>query len=203
MISVFVSYTEDFDEVAEVTLPPLRTYCQLHGYDLTIHRGGFGKRERMFCFQKTELALYLLYGCEYLFVLDIDTMVTNASIKLEGFVDSDHYLFACEDVNGLNAGAYIVRNCKQAHNMLQFVVAYGHSAPEGHGDQNGLNAWIKWNSEGYKAVPHPAFNSYLYEEYQIRETHENGQWAPGDFLLHLPGIKNERRIELFKSIWSR
>lgn len=198
MISVFVSYTKEYDSVAEITVSRLCQYCERHGYDLTVHRGGFGARDRLFCFQKSEMAAHLLAGCDYLFIVDVDMLITNCEIKLEPFVDDQHHLFACEDVNGLNAGAYIVRNCAEGKAMLQFVVAYARTADEGQGDQDGLAAWIRWNEEGYKCVPHPAFNSYMYAEYGLQKSHEEGQWQPGDFILHLPGLKNERRCEIFQ-----
>ena len=60
-------------------------------------------------------------------------------------------------------------------------------------------------------LPHPSINSYLYEEYgdnygkivgvqKSKPTHIEGQWEPGDFALHLPGIPNSIRIEIFETI---
>jgi hypothetical protein len=47
---------------------------------------------------------------------------------------------------------------------------------------------------------HPSFNSIDYAQYPAFEkpySHEQGQWIPGDFLVHLPGKSLQERLELF------
>jgi hypothetical protein len=46
----------------------------------------------------------------------------------------------------------------------------------------------------FKFVPQKTFNSFLYKQIywnmyksSIDQTGNDGQWAPGDFLLHVPG----------------
>lgn len=197
MISVLLFYDSRFDSVAGITLPWWKKYCTRHGYNLTIHRGTFGNRDRNISFQKTEMASSILPGCSLLFVVDLDTLPTNHTIQIERFCEPDFAIMACEDVNGMNAGAYIVNNNEAGRSMLAFATAYARMAPDGHGDQNAIRKWIEYNPEEFCRIPHPAFNSYLYEEYGERKTHDEGQWKKGDFLLHLPGMNNERRVELF------
>jgi hypothetical protein len=199
-ISVFVYYDAAFEKLAAHTLPQIGYYCARNGYALTIHRGSFGYPNRLPCFQKTELAGALLPGTDVLCVMDLDALITNHHIRLESFLISDRTLFGCEDVNGFNAGVYMVRNTPEGRDLMMFANAYGKLAPEGHGDQNAIRKWIEYNPSEYQKVPHPAFNSYLYGEYGETKTHEEGQWEEGDFILHLPGMTNDRRIEIIKEI---
>src|SRR4051812_34585584 len=103
-------YTKEFDEVAAITVPAWQRYCARHGYDLTVHRGGFDDRTRQLGFQKTDLALHLLHGTDALLVVDCDVLVTNHTVKLETLMNGDHSMFATHDVNGFNAGVYLIRN---------------------------------------------------------------------------------------------
>jgi len=199
MISVFAYYDHRFDDVAWLSIPSIQRYCLKHGYSLTVHRGSFGDPNRLPCFQKTDMAQALMSGTDVLFVVDVDILITNYAVRLESFLTPKASLFGCEDVNGFNAGLYMVRNTQVGRDLMEFASAYGRMAPDGHGDQNAIRKWIEFNPHEYQRAPHPAFNSYLYEEYGGKRTHEEGQWEPGDFILHLPGCTNQRRIEIMTS----
>lgn len=206
MITAVVSYTRSFEPLAEFTVPVLRRYCGRHGYDLIVHRGGFGYRNRQFGFQKTELVRALLRAAEALFVVDADTLVTNHSVRLESFLDDDHAMFACHDENGFNAGSYLIRNTSTASNFLEGAL-HLEGAPGVLCEQDAMRDLLKKNlvtgglmfPTVMKVLPHPAINSYRYDEYGKTKTREEGQWHEGDFLLHLPGMTNERRLEIFRT----
>lgn len=198
MITVLVAYTEAFDRVAYVTVPILHNYCQRHGYDLLIHRGGFGDRLQQFGFQKTALVRQVLRGTDAMFVLDVDTLITNLTIKLESFM-GEELMYACNDENGLNAGSYIIR--KNAYSDIFLGGVLKMEGAEGVlGEQDAMRDILKAEMFPFlKILPHPAINSYRYDEYGKTKTHEEGQWQQGDFLLHLPGMTNDRREEIFRS----
>lgn len=199
-IRVFMLYTKEFDGVAAVTVPSWQRYCARHGYDLTIHRGGYGERERNIGFQKTELALNLLHGMDALMVVDCDVLVTNHTVKLESLLDNEHSMFATHDVNGFNAGVYLIRNTGQS---LAFLYTVGCVADRKGvlGEQDAMRYLFDPGryDDLVKILPQNSMNSYLYQEYGESRSHAEGQWLAGDFLLHLPGITNERRIEIFNS----
>jgi hypothetical protein len=52
------------------------------------------------------------------------------------------------------------------------------------------------NLKRTKLVNQKQFNSYLYEKYDW--AWPDGQYTPGDFLLHLPGMSNEERVPILK-----
>lgn len=200
-IGVFCLYTKEFDDVAEITVPAWQRYCQRRGYELTVHRGGYGERARNIGFQKTELALNILRGTDALLVVDCDVLVTNHTVKLQSLLDKEHTLFATHDANGFNAGVYLIRNTGDAMAFLYSVGAM-EGKPGVLGEQDAMRDLFKTGRyEGFfKVLPQSAMNSYLYEEYRKERTHEEGQWKIGDFLLHAPGRSNYRRVQLFTMV---
>lgn len=199
MISVFTYRTKEFDALADVTLPTLQGYCDRHGYDLTVHRGGFGDRKRNYGYQKTEMALQLLDGTEYLWVVDCDVLITNPEVRLEQFVDDRFCMMATHDANGFNAGSYIIRNEPRSKFFLARVIEM-EDDERFPGEQDAMRHLLKQpSSDGFlKQLPQNSINSYLYDSYEVRAL--DGQWMQGDLCLHLPGMTNERRIQIFKSI---
>lgn len=200
-IGVFTFYTPSFQALADVTLPNIRRYCDRHGYDLMAHCGGeFGASEMLIGLRKTGMACSLLPLFDALFVIDIDVLITNHTIRLESFLDDEHIFFVAHDDNhGLNAGAYIIRNAGNGKAFLRHVLA--EPLEPGECEQDAMRKVLAQPLfTGFcKVLPHPSINSYLYSEYRQIKSHEEGQWQPGDFVLHLPGMTNERRIEIFTS----
>lgn len=195
---VFAYYTPDFQPLADVTLPALRDYCVSHGYDLAVHLT-HGKGIE-FWRRRAKLALALLRETDVLFFIDLDAMITNHTIRLESFLDAGHDLFAAFDTNGLNAGVFLIRNTPEMERMMTYII--GHIGEPGVlGEQDAMRDALqsfRWGRR-FKQLLHPSINSYLYEQYGAKKLHVEGQWEPGDFILHLPGIPNPRRIEILTS----
>jgi hypothetical protein len=200
VITVFAFHSFGFDALAEVTIPPLRRYCVRHGYDLVLHRGGYGNRDRSPTIQKTEMILNLLPSVEMIFSVDVDALITNHTIKLESFLDEEHDFFSTHDVNGLNTGVYFIRNTPKGRAFLASTMASAGRA-DFPTEQDAIRMLLSLFYMGrfFKQLPHPSINSYHYAEYGMTKTHEEGEHQPGDFILHLPGCTNERRIEVFNS----
>jgi hypothetical protein len=203
MITVCAYFTPSFHALSEVTVPNIRRYCGRHGYGLVFWSDVDHPEDdtRPFGFRKTERVLELLRASaagDILCVIDLDLLFTNHTRRLEEFLYHEHDLFFTHDVNGLNSGVYIVRATLGTRKFLEDALARA-GLPGVFGEQDAMRDSLKIEAFGNltKIVPHPAFNSFLYAEYGLTKTREQGQWEPGDFLLHLPGRSNERRIELF------
>lgn len=204
MITLCAYFTPSFHALSEVTVPNIRRYCDRHGYKLVFWSDVDHTEDdpRPFGFRKTERVLELLRASatgDILCVIDLDLLFTNHTRRLEEFMDNEHDLFFTHDVNGLNSGVYMVRATLGTHKFMEDAIGRA-GLPGVFGEQDAMRDSLKIEAFANltKIVPHPAFNSYLYEEYGKEMSHEEGQWQPGDFLLHMPGCSNERRIELFK-----
>ena len=197
MNAVYIYYTPDWQPLADIVLPKVEAYCGKHGYcyspvkQLFVGNVGLYK---MFLLQDR------LYMFETIWILDLDTLITNPSIPFAQFTDNEHDIFITEDIHGINAGSWIIRNTEAARLFVRTVIN-NFDAPE---EQTVMKRYL--DMVKVKILPHPSINSYKYELYkdilkdELGETvisHEEGQWQPGDLLLHLPGLDMQTRINTF------
>lgn len=208
-IGLLTAYYPNYKQLADIVLPNLQEYCIKHGYgfyDYVLPEVGVH-----FSFKRMKMLRELMnYNTDVILCTDIDILITNYNIKIESFLDSKHDFFIAKDVNGINAGNFIVRNTEWSRKYIDFILSKQDSFEN---DQNVIEA-IKddkeWNSK-IKILPHPSINSLMYDEYGERygiigdrriekPTHEEGNWESKDFLLHLPGMPLERRLEILKGV---
>ena len=75
--------------------------------------------------------------------------------------------------------------------------------PKMYCEQDAINKYLSEfpHDNNIKFLTHPSINSYLYENYPEipAQEEEYGQWVPGNFVLHLPGMSQEKRIEIMKN----
>ncbi len=193
--AIYVYYTPSWQPLADIVLPIVKDYCMKHGY----------RRALMPSFENNDWAarkmLYLemlLVNYDFIWVLDLDTLITNPSIPFTDFTDDEHDIFITRDINGINAGSWIVRNTKASRNFVSKIVDNFNEPHE----QILMNKYL--HLVDVKFLPHPSINSYDYNQYNgfglSVPAHDQGQWEPGDLLLHLPGLSLEQRIEIFKGM---
>ena len=196
-------YSPEWQDLANVVMPNLFKYCDRHDYGLTVK-----VIPAAYDFRKIKLILAALYAGEDLVLyMDADTYITNHNVKVEGFVDDDHDFYIAQDINEVNAGVLLVKNTDWSKWFLRFILSMADSYSN---EQNVIEAG-KDHSK-IKILPHPSINSYMYDEYaptwglipgwkpttgsSDKPTHEQGDWRKGDFLLHMPGLPNKRRIDI-------
>lgn len=208
MITLCAYFTPSFHALSEVTVPNIRKYCDRHGYNL-VFWSDVDKPEddpRPFGFRKTERVLELLRASragDILCVIDLDILITNQTVRLESFLDYEHDLFFTHDVNGLNSGVYLVRATLGTQKFMEDAIAR-HGQPGVFGEQDAMRDSLRIEAfeSLTKIVPQSAFNSYMYQLYKevnLLDDIPEGNWEVGHFILHLPGMNNERRIEIFTS----
>lgn len=203
-IVLITLYFDNYQFLADITLPNWREYCQRHGYDLVAHCGTMWDKELPIGFQKTALAYETLFqqknDWEAAFVIDLDILITNMTRKVEEFIDADHDYFVTTGFNGLCNGSFIIKKNQASKNILEYMLTnkYNHSNEQDtlkyHLDESVLKNRIK-------LFPYHSFNSMmldLYPEHGV-PTRERGNWEPGDFILHLPGTTKETRLNIFQS----
>jgi hypothetical protein len=138
----------------------------------------------------------LLDGYDLVIWIDADAIVTNLAVDWRNTFPQD--VVFSHDVNGINVGVLFCRNTPWMHHVLtkwEGMKARFRNQPMP--EQTALAYLLytepkdKWHCE-----PQRTFNSFLYDEYDDHRGRHEGNWERGDFLLHLPGMANSRRIEL-------
>ncbi len=207
--ALFIYYTPSWQPLADIVLPIAARYCERWGYVPEFICEG---ADRLDCEMENRQPLGLWKMKELrrlmdkhglIWVLDCDCLITNEEKKIP-IPPMPYDILITQDTNGINAGSFIMY-CNTTTKRFIDAVINDFDAPE---EQTVMKRYI----DGlYYVLPHPSINSYLYTEYlndwnnKVGEgvpmpTHEQGLWQPGDFVLHLPGISLERRIEIFKQI---
>ncbi len=208
MRSVVTTMSDSWAPLAEIVLPNMFAYCSKNGY---------GTEVRMippsFEFHKIEMILSTLEKSNVVFCLDLDTLITNHNIKFEEFLDAEHDFYITQDINTWNVGSVIIKNTDWARSWMETIL----KNEEGHeNEQTAIMKYMANSRDKIKVLPHPSINSYPYDEYaptygliegwepttgsRGKPTHEQGDWQPGDFIAHLPGLPVSRRIEIFNKM---
>lgn len=208
-------YDESYAELGDVTIGSnAKKYCDLHGYDLIVRKDNFVLPKNQIGYEKVHLILETLATNKYEWIYwrGADTMITNLDIELRDLVSVyDFFIIGC-DVHNLNADSFFIRNCKKSIQFFTEVLDNRHNYVDEQQAFHMLHAKYQFN-----VVPQKYLNSYDYSLYLSTEPFnvngpqqecapgldifgQSGQWTPGDFLIHWPGISLTKRIELAKKL---
>lgn len=192
---------DNYRELAETTVPVMQHYCQKHGYGF--HEILLGDNGNDYAFKKHEAFKELFtHDIDAILYLDVDCMITNVNTKVEDFIDEEHSFFITRDFNELNGGALIVKNDYYSVIFNEWV---WQSRNDFENEQNAINFFIDKNLPTWvKILPHPSINSYQYSLYPECTSHvgkpELGDWFEGAFILHVPALPLEKRIEILSNV---
>lgn len=197
-IAVATEFSPAYQQIADVTLPVLKRYCDKHDYELCvidIPDGGFHYRKIEWLQEKFKTDV------EAVFYLDVDALITNLSVPIENFIDDDCSLFITRDAGGINGGSLIIRNSHIGNWMLELILSLRDNF---NNEQEVLEHLMKSPqfNQFVKVLPHPSINSYrmdLYKELIHLTKPEDGMWHEGDFVLHTPALLLEQRAEVLKN----
>jgi hypothetical protein len=198
-VAVFTVYNKDYSDIAKVTLPVMERYTQKHGYDFYQM---FLKEGTHWAYKKHELFKDAVkFSANVFFYLDIDCLITDLNRKVESFLDEEHSLFITEDKTEINGGSLILKANKEGMFLNDSILGLKDNFEN---EQNAM-VWLMGDpafSKHVKLLPHPSINSYLYELYPEygKLTPEEGQWEPGQFILHTPALGLDKRAEILSSI---
>jgi hypothetical protein len=200
-VAIVSAWSADFSPLAQVTLPNIDAFCKHKNFDLITDPNWTGDRGPQW--GRMELALKHLARYDALFVMDIDAIITNFDYDFDWLLKISPYLTATQDINGFNCGMMILQ---QSVWTLDFMRRYWEA---GKNYANHINPeqtcmahmLICEPQSAWSVVRQREFNSFRYEEYNYGPYPE-GQWREGDFIMHLPSLPNERRIEIFNEYLS-
>lgn len=204
-VAIITHFGGEYEALADIVVPILERYCKKHHYSLFVNKVGNGKYD----FVRTKDARRLLDIYDLVFAPEIDLMITNLTIPIGAFIDDKHSFFICKDVNGINGGSFIVKNTNYGKMFLDNTnnPIYGFKTEQ--------NYW-EVNAEDHPDVCilyHPSINSIPYKHYhnygyikyegQLEPAHEEGNWKPGDFIVHTPGLEFNKRVEILSNLKSQ
>jgi hypothetical protein len=138
---------------------------------------------------------------DWVWWLDNDAMITNFDVKAEDLVDNNYHIIMPTDIAALNTGSFLVRNSSQGRGWLEFLLtkkAEYKNDKKWFEQQAVIDFYPKFQ-ELFKLVPQQWLNSYDYRMYNVSSIDllgQDGQWAPGDFVIHWPGLPNDARVKL-------
>ncbi len=152
-----------YDHAYDLSLEDKRSYANRHGYDFFVFDQVV--EGRTVGWSRVPAALSLLQHYDWLFYIDLDTVIVDHSVRLEEFVDPRYDLVIGVDMNGINTGVFFLRNStwsrllyaeawtrteeRNSHVWFEQAALMALMA-EGHGIRNHM-----------KLVPQEVFNTYL------------------------------------------
>lgn len=173
-------HSAEFEQLANLTIPNRVSYAARQGY----LGGSFNFPGH---FGKIAALLEAWDSAEWLWWLDIDAIVTNPDIRLESLAECEivRDVILSADYNGLNSGSMLFRTIPEVRQVLEKIwkLRETYDVAPWH-DQNGFAYQLWAISDRVHIVGKRLLNSYP------------GDWKPGDFVLHCPGLPNAVRIEI-------
>jgi hypothetical protein len=201
-IAMVSAWDKTMQGVADVTLANRQAYCERHGYGCIFSGNWEGKQHPIWA--RIKLAMDHLYEWDWLCVADIDLIIMNGGVKIEEVlglpsIPQSIDLVCSYDINGLNAGILFLKNTQWVAKFLGGLWSRSLDNPATMWEQTCIACMLyREPKDKWVCLPQRWFNSYLYELYGAMpgDYFPNGQYCPGDFVLHLPGVSNEKRIEV-------
>lgn len=192
---VTLAVGEDFKDIVKIGIENKRNYCQQHGYDFICISESLDIN-RPIVWSKILAVLNLMKNKEYkwIFWSDADALIMNLATRLEELIDDDFDFIISKDLNGYNAGHFLIKNCEHSHQFFNQVYTHTELINDGFMEQASITKELlnPENSSRTKVIPQRLFNSYAEEfvGHILESTFETG-----DFIIHFAGIKNKNELK--------
>lgn len=202
---------ESYEPLAEITFHQNKyQYCLKHGYEPIQKNDDWSFPKKAIGFEKLKHTLEIFQErphLDWIHYSGCDTLVTNFNQKLENIIDDSYHMIVCFDGNGMNVDSLLIKNSRVGNGLLNVILkAYDNYKDHFWYEQQAFIDFFFTAPLGrdiIKALPQRVMNSYIYDLYpewkdrpQLDHTGNDGNWVHGDFMLHLPGIPLEKRIEI-------
>lgn len=202
-MAVVSLFNERHADLAELTWKNNKVrYAEKHGYLALAKTDNFSVEQVHF--DKFTHLLDVMAAhpeVDWVWWLDNDAMITNFDVRVEDLVDNNYHVIMPTDIAALNTGSFIVRNSAQSREWLEFLLskkAEYRNDKKWFEQQAVIDFYPKFQHL-FKIIPQQWLNSYDYKMYNVEGIDllgQDGQWYPGDFVIHWPGLPNNTRIQL-------
>lgn len=199
-ICLQILYTNSWVELAKVVVPNVVNYARRHGYTWNIQtvQEPYNGYDKLRSIKK----IFELNEADVVVSLDCDLFITNYNIKIEDFLKEDKSFYITYGANTYNAGVFIFKKSNFAYDLIDALLSK-EGQEKMYCEQDAICEYIREHgTDDFCILPHPSINSFdysLYSEWPDVRSEEEGCWHPGNFLLHLPGVGMERRLEILKN----
>lgn len=225
--NVFDPNHEDntMEEVYNLTLPSKERYASRHGYDfLSVRNFGHDTENKLMTPHQGspwgpigKLRMYrafrLLSEYDVVVWFDADSVITNPECAIDHFGVNDSQSFYASYAwpwkNSFSTGNFIINKTEKSEVMFKTFYEMSSHFPD---EQSAMNAMYHQNVMGMKSQMSILNHGLLdaipsFEMYRSVNTWQNRQippypWKKGDFLVHVGGIMNGPRIEIFKTYFA-
>ncbi|ORX80542.1 hypothetical protein BCR32DRAFT_268809 [Anaeromyces robustus] len=189
-----VTYADDIivNSIYENCISEFYQYADIHGYKFFYNRKRYDTIRNIYYMKLHVITEAIVRGLkdneyDWIFWVDSDTMLSNPNIKLETFLPEDNniHFIAAADINGLNAGAFLIRVNPWSLNFMMrslSYIYYNRKMRLEFSDQTSMNNVLVTDKEDkhYVIVPQHWFNNYP------------GEKQNGDFIIHFAGLKDKK-----------
>jgi hypothetical protein len=207
-------YDSNYKELGEMTVDTNgQEYCDKWGYDHIVKKEDFAIPNHL-GFEKIHFLLEIMNRNEHdwLFWRGTDTVLTNYTIELSQLIHPKFDFILAQDVHGIQSDSMLIKNTERCRQFLEEVLSRKDHDPE---EQFSMRNIMGRYTDIIGIIPQKFINSYDFDLYLSTEDWNiygvqnecrpkrdlsglNAQWSVGDFMIHFPGIKNSKRIELTK-----
>lgn len=204
-IGLLTFYLSNYQELANLIVPERRKYCEKHDYENLVVVGPYKEKDWYYAYDRLVFVRDYLdsnKNMEFIFVLNIQSVITNFTKKITDFTDDTYDCWVTKDVGGINCGSMIFRNSDWTKKWLDFIIS---KEPEyrndcWHEQRCFQHNWMepKW-AHKINLLPQNSINSYLYTWFPPWNEKTSGHWKSGDFILSMPGTDLKRRLEVVRS----
>lgn len=187
-IAIATIWNESFRGIAEITNPVMQEYCMRHGYTFLSVCSLWKSPEIIW--ERLAVVNNLKENSETVVYMDCDVLITNLTKRIQELNDPAFDHVATSENFIINDGVFIWNTKKWIEVLRMEEFSENYSSP-----QDAINK-VYGSAMDIKHLTPRSMNSVLNEEYGTKN--ELTEWQHGDFVLHLPGIGNERRIQILK-----
>lgn len=210
--AIVTMHDSNYSELATITFNQNKLpYCEKHGYAVYAKTHDFSQGSRKY-FDKFRYLLQILEthpDISWCWWLDCDAMITNWTVPMSHWCDDQYHVVISVDRFNLNNGSFFIKNSTQSKDYLKHLISLEHQYLTAKWpDQQPMIDLIDQYQSIMKIHSQRDFNSYDYDFYHQDHGNTqdcdlfgaNGNWQPGDFVCHYPGIQLQTRIELATAI---
>ena len=195
-VGVLTAHDHNQRDIAAISTPNKRRYCDHHGYEFLEETSGFDA-SRPPSWSKLLFVRRHLPQFDWLFWTDADSLIMNNSMRLEEFIEDGADLVLTHDDFGIglyvvSMGQFLIRNCEWSLRFLQEVWEQRRFIHNRMWEQAAVQHLLEQRdlSDHVHVVTQRRFNSYL------------PHYRKGDFLLHFPLQHPRTRLQGMR-VWEQ